>query len=100
MGKAHYFLGSRLLGTGLEPFGEPAPYALFCYRCGELWGRVAFENGNPHYKWTIRERLCVKHRATNPEYDSAGSFIPEWRHGCPEELPKEVLLYELQLRLT
>lgn len=91
---AAYFLGNRLLGstilwhqwsdTELAQFSE----ALFCQKCGEIWGRVV-EGLAP--EWHVTNRRCAKH--------GDGSFIAPWRTTF-EELPPEVLRYELQLRLN
>lgn len=91
---ATYFLGTRLLGDSiLNPMwadSEPAHYnqALFCCSCGDIWGRVVYHQRSI---WVTTNRSCGKH--------GGGSFIAPWRTTF-EELPPEVLQYELQLRLN
>lgn len=94
---ASYFLGTRLIGdTILNPRWadtEEARYnqALFCPRCGDIWGRIIH---HPADEWHATIRNCPRH----PTSDAAGSFIAPWRTTF-EELPPEVLRYEAQLRL-
>ena len=38
--------------------------ALFCTECGDIWGRVIYEEGLPRIsapKWQLINRLCVRH---------------------------------------
>ncbi|MDO8340818.1 MAG: hypothetical protein Q7T59_02510 [Candidatus Woesebacteria bacterium] len=61
---------------------------LMCPDCGEAWGRVV----NTHaVRWTFQMRACSKH--------GGGSFIAAWTNQF-DELPSEVLQYELNLLLT
>lgn len=94
----HYFLGTRLLASSPHPpwWSDSQPSRLsiahFCPTCGELWGRVVI----PGAKWQVANSGCRSH----PFLDSPpGSFIFPWRRGCPDELPAEVLSYELSLLL-
>ena len=90
----HYFLGSRLLGTSpaLHRWEDSKVHhqnvAHFCPACGEVWGRICDERVAG---WFAQTTLCAKH--------GGGSFISPWRNAF-EELPPEVLHYELQLRLN
>lgn len=61
--------------------------AFMCEHCGDIWGRVVTDRST---RWTFQMRDCSKH--------GGGSFIAGWRSAF-EELPPEVLHYELQLRL-
>lgn len=91
---AHYFLGNALLGTS-----QAVPrwddwkvhhnnIAYFCPDCGEVWGRVMDDR---LAGWWPQTAHCSKH--------GGGSFISPWRNQF-EELPPEVLHYELLLRLA
>lgn len=60
---------------------------MMCPTCGEAWARVV-NTAATH--WTFQMRGCTKH--------GSGSFIAPWANQF-EELPPEVLHYELQLRL-
>lgn len=89
---AHYFLGSRLIGTSSKPpmwaDNEPSTSCVFfCDTCGEVWGR-AVNDQLP--RWTFQVRACIKH--------GSGSFIAPWANKF-EELPPEVLAYEFLIRL-
>ena len=90
---AHYFLGNRLLGQSVRAamWDDWQPLishlALLCPTCGELWGRVTVERATD---WSFQRRACNKH--------GNGSFIAPWANQF-EELPPEVLAYELNLRL-
>lgn len=90
---AHYFLGNRLLGTSPDlPRWEDYKVhhnnvAHFCPSCGEVWGRVM---DSRLAGWFPQITPCAKH--------GNGSFISAWRNTF-EELPPEVLHYELLLRL-
>jgi hypothetical protein len=96
---ASYFLGNRLLGTSPKQamWDDTTPLAgneaMFCPTCGEVWGRVLIWERSP---WHTTTRNCAKHPTC---LDSPGSFIASWRTTF-EELPPEVLAYELQLRLN
>ena len=91
---AHYFLGNTLLGSSPAiPRWEDhkvhhTNVALFCPDCGEVWGRIMDDR---LAGWFAQTTLCGKH--------GGGSFISPWRNSF-EELPPEVLHYELQLRLN
>lgn len=91
---AHYFLGNALLGTSsrLAMFEDHKVHhnnlAHFCPQCGEIWGRIVDER---LAGWWSQATLCSKH--------GGGSFISPWRQTF-EELPPEVLRYELELRLN
>lgn len=95
---ASYFLGTRLLGSTIayHKWDDATECrdseALFCPTCGEVWGRVVEALAT---SWHCTIRPCHKH---GPGLDSAGSFIAPWRN-TTDELPSEVLLYEVQLRL-
>lgn len=91
---ALYFLGNQLLGTSPRRamWSDTEPQAvhvgLMCATCGEVWGRVVQE-GAP--QWAFQMRYCSKH--------GGGSFIAAWCKNF-DELPPEVLAYELQLQLA
>lgn len=91
---AHYFLGNRLLGSSPKPpmwsdaSAQETNVGLMCDTCGETWARVVNTRAT---RWTFQMRLCEKH--------GNGSFIAAWVNQF-EELPPEVLQYELQLRLN
>jgi hypothetical protein len=61
---------------------------MMCGVCGECWARVVNTSAT---RWTFQMRDCTKH--------GNGSFIAAWANQF-EELPPEVLQYELQLRLS
>ena len=90
---AHYFLGNQLLGSSPRPAMwsdsqvDTSSQCLFCPLCADIWGRMILD-GAKYFTPTIR--ACGKH--------GDGSFIAPWRQAF-EELPPEVLRYELQLRL-
>ena len=90
---AHYFLGNALLGsTKKTPMWsdtttQDTNVGMMCDQCGEVWARVV---NTVATRWTFQMRLCRKH--------GNGSFIAAWANQF-EELPPEVLRYELQLRL-
>lgn len=95
----HYFLGNRLLGTSrqlpawADHDTDTASQVLVCPTCGEAWGRIAVEVKGS--EWLPVRRGCAKH----PWGDKVGaSFIAGWRQTFAE-LPPEVLLYELNIRL-
>ena len=91
---AHYFLGNQLLGSSPRPpmwadgVVQETSVGMMCTDCGELWGRVVNDRAS---RWSFQMRECSKH--------GNGNFIAPWANKF-EELPAEVLSYELQLRLT
>lgn len=103
---AHYFLGNQLLGSSNKPFPTGQSCALFCTTCGEIWGRIVVSS-----VWCVRSVPCVKHKRTGVRDWGAesGSFLIEsfnlertstmFAAETIEELPPEVLRYELLLRL-
>lgn len=94
-----FYLGPRLLGessredqwvhNSLEP---PRSLALFCERCGDVWGRVVVP-GAPFRVYSIS---CEKH---DPgwRYSVAGSFWLIWDRDHNASLPAAVLNRELDL---
>jgi len=98
MPNASYFLGSRLLAVSPLPIlwddlsRADNSLVFVCPTCGDAWGRIA-EEGKP---WLPVRRGCRKH----PWCDEVGgSFIAPWRKAY-NELPPEVLLYEIEIRLN
>lgn len=63
--RAHYFFGSRILGTSVLPFHPYAPESLafFCQTCGELWARVLVEGSETN--WRVEVAPCAQHRGVN-----------------------------------
>lgn len=96
---ASYFLEARLLATThLPPRWDDSTFAdvsqvFICPTCGAAWGRVMI----PGARWHAVTRGCAQHPFLS---DAGGSFIAPWRHGCPAELPPEVLHYEASIRLN
>lgn len=90
---AHYFLGNQLLGISprlpmwSDSQVEPTNQRLFCPNCGTIWGSVYISD---KVLCSPVIRRCSQH--------GDGSFIAPWRQAF-EELPPEVLRYELLLRL-
>lgn len=90
---AHYFLGNQLLGVSpsMSKWEDSRVnhnnLAMFCPQCGDVWARIADERCAG---WFAATRLCSRH--------GDGSFIAVWRN-LFEELPPEVLQYELHIRL-
>jgi hypothetical protein len=103
---AHYFLGSKLLGSSTSEFPSGQSCALFCTTCGDIWGRIVVSTA-----WRVRSVPCIKHKRTGvADWSSeSGSFlVPSFDREHTsimfaaetiEELPPEVLQYEFQLRL-
>lgn len=89
---AQYFLGRELIGQTKKPAywndHDPPHIAFMCNTCGEVWGRVI--NTARQAYWCCLMQPCSKH--------GGGSFIASFRDTF-EELPPEVLHYELMLRL-
>lgn len=91
---ALYFLGNKLLGSSPELSKwedhkvNHTNTAFFCPRCGEVWGRIMDDRVAG---WSAVTSLCGKH--------NGGSFIAPWRSSF-EELPPEVLQYELGIWLN
>ena len=91
---ALYFLGNRLLGSSPELSRwddlkvNHNNLAYFCPTCGDIWGRVADDRCAGWFPVNVP---CAKH--------GNGSFIFVWRNSF-EELPPEVLKYELDTRLS
>lgn len=91
---AHYFLGNRLIGSSQnspmwsDTSVQETNVGLMCDTCGETWARIINTRAA---RWTFQMRLCEKH--------GNGSFIAAWANQF-EELPPEVLQYELLLRLN
>lgn len=89
----YYFVGQKLVGVShRQPYWDDArpsasSTAYLCPTCGSLWGRVVVTGT----EWQALHRLCAAH--------GSGSFIAPWRSTF-EELPREVLDYELQTLLT
>ena len=93
---AHYFLGSRLLGsTDLpqtwEGVGPTRSLAFFCSKCGDVWGRIAIDNRH----WMVLTVGCERH----PDYsfEPGGTFIRTWNHRALDEMPEAVLRREFAL---
>lgn len=95
----HYFLGNRLIGTSRQlpawsDIALESDHQLFvCPTCGEAWGRVTTEVDGA--EWLPVRRPCARHSWLG---EPGGSFIAPWRTTFVE-LPPEVLLYELNIRL-
>lgn len=78
--------------TELPP---PRSLAFFCPVCGDVWARRIIE---PATRWNVLTRECKKHIA--PRYcEPEGSVWIDYDRDFLKNLPKEVLLYELNLRL-
>ncbi len=103
---ALYFLGNQLLGSSASEFPCGQSCALFCTTCGEIWGRIVVSE-----VWRVRSVPCIKHSRTGVMDWGAvpGSFLIEspsshtslmFAAETLEELPPEVLRYELLLRLA
>jgi hypothetical protein len=96
---AAYFLGNRLLAvTTRSPLWDDMRESsrsqmYFCPTCGEVWARIAVEGQS----WVAHHIGCAQH--PSPVYDVGGSFIPLWRSRL-DDLPQEVLEYELAIRLA
>ena len=90
---AHYFLGNQLLASTkrhamwADGIPQETNVGMMCEQCGETWARVVNTLAT---RWTFQMRRCGKH--------GDGSFIAAWANTF-EELPPEVLQYELLLRL-
>lgn len=107
--RAHYFLGSRLLGTSQFNTPNCLPYseALFCTTCGDLWGRAAVDGSG----WLVRSVLCEKHAPTSiPDWSAVpGSFLQNSLRASEtsvmfwatvlEHLPQAVLARELGIAI-
>jgi hypothetical protein len=96
---ALYFLGNQLLGRSPRPamWSDETPQAthvgMMCWSCGEVWARIVQETAN---QWTFQMRGCSKHDSRS---GGGGSFIAPWANKF-DELPPEVLAYELNLLLS
>lgn len=120
--KQTFFLRDRVLGSRdiprtypADPLGHAAGarfrcqnLALFCPVCGEIWGRVLYEETLP--TWRIEARYCASHGSEMFEaagwFDyTRGSFIyPYPDAGNPlafaSNWPEEVVRYECNLLLS
>ncbi len=91
---ALYFLGNQLLGASprlpmwADNVIQETNVGMMCEQCGETWARVVNESAT---RWTFQMRRCSKH--------GGGSFIAAWANQF-DELPSEVLKYELTLLLS
>lgn len=73
----------------------PLSLAFFCPKCGDVWARRIIE---PATRWNVLTHECAKHPA--PRYcEPAGSIWIDYNTEFLKNLPKEVLMYELNLRL-
>lgn len=96
---AHYFLGSRLLGSTSkfqtwDGVTASRSRAYFCSKCGDIWGRVAIGGRD----WQVLSVGCLNH-PTWP-WEPGGSFLLPWNHTMLNELPEEVLRREFALHWT
>lgn len=93
---AHYFLGTRLLGSTEQPQTWDGVYrsrsiAYFCPKCGDIWGRIVIDSKD----WMVLTVGCEWH----PEWSfyPGGSFIRSWNPRWPQELPEAVLRREFAI---
>lgn len=99
MPSIHYFLGQRLLAsTDLPRMWDDTrearnSEAFLCPTCGELWGRIFIPGG----KWMAQHVGCARHPGS--DYEVGATFIHAWRYTL-EDLPYDVLAYELAIRLA
>ncbi len=106
---AHYFLGTRLLGTSRfnNPNCRPRSEVLVCTTCGETWGRIVVAASS----WAVREVPCEKHVPLGVSDWGCipGSFLQNSLHArmtsvmmwasVIEHLPPAVLARELEMAI-
>lgn len=98
---ATYFLGGRLLAQGPSVWwshteDQRRSLAYFCPSCGEIWARMWLARG----PWDLVHRTCERCGPTTSEpLGEPGSFFHPWRQPPIDNLPRELLLYEANLRL-
>lgn len=99
----HFFVGSRHLGSRTIPDFRVVPglevrrhysYALFCMRCGEIWGRLLHESAELT-QCTIRP--CLRHgdgklSCTHYFAGEPWNFEVDW--------PPAAVAYEFQAELA
>ena len=76
---AHYFLGSRLVGTGSLHWWDStrlasASHVLVCPECGDSWGRI-LDDAHPR-DWLPMRSSCPQHPGFIDKWP--GSFLPPW----------------------
>lgn len=109
MSTVHYFLGSRLLDTGVTPERNGGSHSLayFCQSCGDVWARAVVSTSTGHFdivnhpcsghepqavpSWGARPGTLCKGHATDLS-------TMHWAAAL-EFLPKAVLERELHLLL-
>lgn len=105
----HYFLGPRHLATAtFEAAFSPHSLAYFCPTCGDVWGRIMVEGGEPY--WSLQHACCEKHSPRGGvEWGKIpGSFLTTlplaaneyggmWLARSIEHMPREVLEREVRI---
>jgi len=96
---AHYFLGSRLLGSteALQTWDgacTASSMAYFCHNCGDVWGRVVI----PNKRWMAVSAACPKCPTWNARLP--GSFMFSWHHTQLNEFPPQVVQREFDLHMN
>jgi len=94
----HFFVGQTYLGSRLIPDFRTIPgievrrhhsYALFCPRCGDIWGRLIHDGAG---YTQLTHRSCVKH--------GDGRLSDLHEHGEPiyfeKDWPKDAVKYEFE----
>jgi len=108
---AHYFFGTKLLGTGgfSVPVVGPGSSAYFCLTCGEVWARIVC-NG---VGWEVLKVPCPKHKPSSVTdwREVPGSFlcgykvvsdfmsVMDWPKAL-DKMPPEILRREFDLHMN
>ena len=75
---------------------QPAPYAMFCPTCGEIWARMPVDGSTRG--WRIIGGHCEQHPGPS-RYVVHGSLILNWEPELTAILPDEVIRREFELHL-
>lgn len=98
--RTSYFLGNRLLGSSNQlPWWSDTQQvcrsdARLCPSCGDIWARIQVAG----MEWACSHHTCNRCRTVHGSLGEPGSFLHPWQRNFGH-LPREVLIYEIQLRI-
>lgn len=113
--KQHFWAGGAYLGQREIPdirLGDPNGAArglhldhfntaYFCPYCGDIWGRVTFDEANP--RWQITSRACREHSITGLEQAFGGCLQSTFPGADPcrfaADWPVEAIRWEAETLL-
>lgn len=101
--RRHFHIHGQYYGSGEEKLryvhGElqqPAPYAMFCPHCGEIWARMPVDGSNR--EWVIIGGYCEQHPGPS-RFVVHGSLILQWEPELYLSLSSEMIRREFEVHM-